>query len=50
MTNNELLQMQKMLGMPQGGTMAQAVPMQGYHQSGNASTALSATGNVSEYK
>ena len=34
MTNNELLQMQKMLGMPQGGTMAQAVPMQGYHQSG----------------
>jgi hypothetical protein len=34
MTNNELLQMQKMMGMPPAGNVAQAVPMQGYHQSG----------------
>lgn len=33
MTNEALLQMQKVLGMPQIGNIAQPVPMQGYHQS-----------------
>lgn len=33
MTNEELLQTQKMMGMPPVGNIAQPVPMQGYHQS-----------------